>query len=62
MGKIRDLPTVEIQFGIERCKARLRGYMPMGIMTKEQVVNALSQYRQELARRSQKEIFEYLDM
>jgi hypothetical protein len=54
MTRIRDTPTREIEYGIDRCKARLSGIMPLGIMTRELVNSALRQYRNELKRRINK--------
>jgi hypothetical protein len=51
MNKIRDCPTEEIRNGIARCKARLAGIMPMGILDRDIVKEALKQYRDELRRR-----------
>jgi hypothetical protein len=51
MNKIRDCPDEELKYGIARCKARLAGIMPMGILDRETVEGALRQYRDELRRR-----------
>ena len=54
--RIQCLSLEQIRYGIERCKARLSGVMPMGIMTIDRVKNALSQYETELQRRGVKEL------
>jgi hypothetical protein len=51
MNKIRDYPDEELKYGIARCKARLAGIMPMGILDRKTVEDALRQYRDELSRR-----------
>jgi hypothetical protein len=51
MNKIRDCPDEELRHGIARCKAWLAGIMPMGILDRDMVKEALRQYRDELERR-----------
>jgi hypothetical protein len=48
MKTIKNLTTEDIRYGIERCKARLSGVMPMGLMNTERVKDALKAYRIEL--------------
>jgi hypothetical protein len=56
MNRIRDIPTEELLHGIARCRARLAGIMPIGILNAETVKDALRQYRDELNRRGVKEL------
>lgn len=52
MSKIRDMTDSELREGIERCEYRLKTG-EMGIMTHEQVNEALLQYKGELRKRGQ---------
>jgi hypothetical protein len=52
MNNIRNYTTEQIAKGIMRCKARLAGVIPMGILTRKMVTDALRQYREELGRRA----------
>jgi hypothetical protein len=51
MNRIRYFPDKEPEYGIARCRARLAGIMPMGILDRNTVEEALRQYRDELRRR-----------
>ena len=60
MKLIKQLSNNELRYGIERCKARLAGIMPMGIMTIEATKKALTEYMNELLSRGNMELeFEY---
>lgn len=48
---MKHLTDEELQYGIDRCKARILGAMPMGIMKPKQVIEALSEYQKELQQR-----------
>lgn len=57
MKTIKNYTDDELRHGIERCKARLSGILPFGLMRDEKVVReALKQYRDELSKRGQNEI------
>lgn len=45
---MNNLTTEQIRYGIERCKARLSGVMPMGLMNTERAKAALKAYSKEL--------------
>jgi hypothetical protein len=50
------LSTEEIQYGIDRCRARLAGIMPMDYITKDRVKKAMYEYSKELERRGVKQL------
>lgn len=56
MKTLKDYSNEELQFGIERCKARLSGVMEMGRMTPVLVKQALKQYKDELSKRGQNQL------
>jgi len=53
---MKHLSDEELRFGIERCKARLSGIMPMGYMNEKRVREALNEYTNELQKRGQNEL------
>ena len=56
MKKLKDYTDEELRYGIDRCKARLCGIMPMGIMNINKTKEALKSYKNELQRRGVKEL------
>jgi len=56
MKTIKILSDDELRYGVERCKARLAGIMPMGLMTIEATKKALSEYMNELILRGKMEL------
>jgi hypothetical protein len=55
---LTELTNEKLQFGIARCIARMKGEMPMGLMTPQLNRDALKEYRDELVRRNVRE-FEF---
>lgn len=59
--KLKEYTDEELRFGIERCRAKIKGTMPLNIsrkiMTDEKLKSALEDYQKELDRRNVK----YLD-
>lgn len=54
---LKYMTDEQLRYGIERCRARLSGVMPVGLMkTTDRIRTALKQYRDELTSRGQNEI------
>nr|DAJ08484.1 MAG TPA: hypothetical protein [Caudoviricetes sp.] len=57
MKTIKDYTNEQLRYGIARCKARLTGILPFGLMRNETMVKeALKEYRNELQKRGQNEL------
>jgi hypothetical protein len=57
MKPIESYSDDKIRYGIERCKARLAGILPYGLMRNETFTReALKIYEHELERRGQKQL------
>ncbi|MFV0536786.1 MAG: hypothetical protein ACK5M3_05355 [Dysgonomonas sp.] len=57
MKTIETYSDDKIRYGIERCRARLSGILPYGLMKNETFTReALKEYEQELERRGQKQL------
>lgn len=56
MKTIKDYSDGELRHGIDRCKARLSGEMPQGVMSEKVIKQALNEYRAELEARGVKYI------
>ncbi len=57
METINTYSDDKIRHGIERCKARIAGILPYGLMKNETFTReALKEYEQELERRGQKQL------
>ncbi len=53
---IKNLTIEQLKAGIQRCQARSDGTIPHRVITKQQNLDALQEYREELEIRGQSEI------
>ena len=55
--KISTLTTEQLRAGIRRCQARSDGIMPFTVITRQQNEDALREYKNELNRRNEADLF-----